>query len=274
MIELLQLRQLSAGYNRQLPVLRQVDLTVEPGDFIGLIGPNGCGKSTLIRIMAGVLTPLQGTIRLGGRLMQGLGRREIARHIAVVPQEAGGRFAFSVEQAVAMGRHPYLGRWQRAGAQDQRAVQDALRQTHIQALAQRSVVALSGGERQRVSIARALAQSPQLLLLDEPTSHLDINHQVEIFDLLRQLNEQRGLSLVCATHDLDYAARYCQRLILLNQGGIFAEGPPEKVLTAAAIEQVYQVAVQVERAGPDGDLYVFPRRGARENWSQDDKAKD
>ncbi|NKB71671.1 MAG: heme ABC transporter ATP-binding protein [Candidatus Latescibacteria bacterium] len=268
---LIQLDKLTVGYHRQPPVLKQVDLAVESGQFIGLIGPNGCGKSTLIRSMAGVLPPQQGTIRLHGQPIDQLGRRQIARQIAVVPQESGVRFAFSVEQTVAMGRHPYLGRWQQPGVADKQAVQEALGQTHTQQLAQRSILALSGGERQRVGIARALAQSPQLLLLDEPTSHLDINHQVEIFELLRHLNRQQGLSIVCATHDLGYAARYCQRLVLLDQGKIVAEGPPEQVLTAAAIEQVYHVAVQVERAGPDGDLQVFPRRGIGKDWDRDEQ---
>jgi iron complex transport system ATP-binding protein len=257
-MKLVELEQVSSGYAKGERVVQGIDLELSAGDFLGLIGPNGCGKSTLIRTMAGVLPLLEGRIALEGRPLKSMARREVARFLGGVPQEAFQPFAFTVQEVVMMGRHPYLGRFQGPGPQDERIVREALEQTDAAHLAGRPITELSGGERQRVIIARALAQRPRVLLLDEPTNHLDINHQVEIFDLLYQLNQERGLALLCATHDLNFAAQYCNRILLMVQGRKFALGRPEEVITAQTIGRAYQVEVRVETDLETGLPRVIP----------------
>jgi len=253
---LLRLEQVRAGYRPGAPVVRGVDLQLREGDFLGLIGPNGCGKSTLIRAATGGLPLDSGAVWLEGRDLGSCPRREVARRLGVVPQGAACAAGFTVREIVAMGRHPHLGRFGRPGREDERRVDEALDQTGTLHLAERQVSELSGGERQRVVVARGLAQTPRLLLLDEPTNHLDINHQVEIFDLLLRLNQEQGLTLLCATHELNLAAGYCGRIALMDQGRIIACGPPAAVLTAGHLSAVYGVQVQVEEAG--GVPRVFP----------------
>ena len=235
---LLDVTGIRAGYYPENPVLDDVDLRLSAGGFLGLIGPNGSGKSTLLRVLAGVLTPWAGQVCLDGANVLDLSRRQLARTIAVVPQEILSPFAFTAGEIVAMGRHPYLPRFGGLGAEDMSAVTDAM--------ASRSILELSGGERQRVVIARALAQQPRLLLLDEPTNHLDINHQVEVLDLLYDLNRNDGLAIVCVTHDLNAAAEYTDHVVLMAPGGrVHAAGPPGDVITADHVEAVYGIRVAV-----------------------------
>ena len=215
---LLELEKAVSGYRADRPVLHGVDLQLHRGDFVGLLGPNGCGKSTLIRAITGIIPLAAGHVTLGGRQLHSLNRREIARLAGVVPQDGAGRFAFSVREVVMMGRHAYTGRFRSPSREDESSVSTAMEQTQVDHLSRRSVVELSGGERQRVIIARALAQRPAVLLLDEPTNHLDINHQVEVFDLLYRLNREEGMSLLCVTHDLNFAAEYCNRIVLMKEG--------------------------------------------------------
>ena len=254
---LLELVSVSAGYEAGRSVVRDVDLSIKEGEFVGLIGPNGCGKTTLMRAIAGVLTPTQGCINLSGKSLNLLSRKEMAKSFSVVPQETAQVFAFSVKETVGMGRNPYLGRFRGPSGTDEEIVEQALARTDTAALAARSILELSGGERQRVVIARALAQQPRILLLDEPTNHLDINHQVEVFDLLLELNHERRITIICVTHDLNYAAEYCDRIVLMHEGRIRADGPPHEVITATTIRQVYGVTVLVEAAG-DGRPRVSP----------------
>lgn len=258
-MSLLELTGVSAGYRRGDPVIRGISLSLQEGAFLGLIGPNGCGKSTLIRAVSGVLDLTEGLIRLDGEQLSGLSRQEIARSIAVLPQDASCAFPFSVREIVTMGRYPHMGRFQSLGPADEEIVEEALVLTDTLRLEGRSITALSGGERQRAMVARALAQRPKLLLLDEPTSHLDINHQVEVFDLLQHLNREQGLTLICVTHDLNYAAEYCDRLLLMSEGAICACGRPEEVVTAETIARVYGVEVVVELSGFGGRPRVTPR---------------
>jgi len=242
---LLRLEQVRAGYRPGAPVVRGVDLQLREGDFLGLIGPNGCGKSTLIRAATGGLPLDSGAVWLEGRDLGSCPRREVARRLGVVPQGAACAAGFTVREIVAMGRHPHLGRFGRPGREDERRVDEALDQTGTLHLAERQVSELSGGERQRVVVARGLAQTPRLLLLDEPTNHLDINHQVEIFDLLLRLNQEQGLTLLCATHELNLAAEFADTVLLLHRGQRLRLGPPAEVLEQELLEEVFETELDV-----------------------------
>jgi iron complex transport system ATP-binding protein len=238
------------GYEAQ-PALRGVDLALGAGEFAGVIGPNGAGKSTLLRVMAGVLRPSAGEVRLLGRRLSDYRRREVARLLAVVPAPGTPQFSFTVREYVSMGRTPYLGRLQPDRPEDGAVVERSLRATDAEPLTDRVITELSAGEWQRVSIARALAQEPRVLLLDEPTAFLDLGHQREVAELLVKLNAEQGITLVWVSHDLNLAAEYCPRLVVLAEGKVRAEGSPEEVLTEALIAEVYGAQVQVDR-GPAG----------------------
>lgn len=219
---------------------------VEPGAFLGIIGPNGSGKTTLLKVMNGLLRPQAGEVRLCGRSLEGMRRRDVAGVIAVVPQEGAVPLTFSVEEMVLMGRTPHLGRFGFEGKADFRIAREAMDRTGVLDLARRPYDALSGGERQRVLIARALAQEPRLILLDEPTAHLDIRHQAGIFDLMKDLNRRRGLTVVAVTHDINLAALYSDEVLLLADGRLHGAGPPGAVVTEANIRRVYRTAVHVD----------------------------
>jgi iron complex transport system ATP-binding protein len=256
-VSLLQLDHVTVGYRPGTPVLQQVSLSVAAGAFAALIGPNGSGKSTFLRVAAGVMAPWSGTVTLAGQDLNECSRRDLARRVAVVPQAAVSDFEFSVEETVAMGRHPHLKRFQGMGDEDRLAITQALELTSTTDLASRSIRELSGGEHQRVIIARALAQQPQLLLLDEPTNHLDINHQVEILDLLSELHEETGLTIVCVTHDLNAAAEFGEQLVLMDAGRPLAIGSAAQVLTEELVRQAYGVDVWIEQIG--GRARIIPK---------------
>lgn len=239
------------------PVVRDIKLHVAAGEMLGLIGPNGAGKSTLLRLATGLLKPATGTIRIHDEDMRALSREEIARRIAVVPQDFSVQFAYTVRQIVELGRMPHLGAWGTLTAADRRSVDHALATTDTLALANHVFQELSGGERQRVLLALALAQDAPIVLLDEPTAHLDIKHQIEALELLRHLNAERGLTVVAILHDLNLAARYFDRLALL-QRTIVADGPPAHVLDAALLSRVYETKVQVGILRGEEHLSVLP----------------
>ena len=240
--------------------LSDVSLTIQPGSLTGLLGPNGCGKTTLLKLLAGVLRPRSGAITLGGRAIDGIARRELARHIAVVPQETHPAFDYSVLEMVLMGRHPHLGAFQLEGPEDIAIARDSLSATGTAHLAERAYMTLSGGEEQRVVIAGALAQAPNVLLLDEPTASLDLAYQMEIAALLHRLNRDRGVSMVLATHDLNLAASLCDSLVLVRSGRVLAHGPTRDVLTATMIRQLYDVDADVHVHAASGHLTVVPIR--------------
>jgi iron complex transport system ATP-binding protein len=240
--------------------LRDISLSVAPGSLTGLLGPNGCGKTTLLKLLSGVLKPELGSVRLGEREVRLLTPRARAQQIAVVPQETHPAFDFTVMDMVLMGRHPHLGAFQLEGPADLAIARDALIATGVAQLAARPYMTLSGGEKQRVVIASALAQMPKVLLLDEPTASLDLGYQLEIASLLKQLNRDRGVTMVLATHDLNLAASLCDTLILIRAGQVLMQGPTREVLTSSTVQQLYGVIADVTFHERAGHVTVIPVR--------------
>ncbi len=252
----IQVKDLTFGYDKQ-PLFYSIQARVERGEMVGLLGPNGSGKTTLLRLLSGLLRAPEGRILLDGRDLATLGRRGIAQQIAVVPQELQVPFAFTVEQMVALGRTPYINLFGTRTNRDHEIVREAMEAAEVVVLAERVFNELSGGERQRVMVAMALAQQPRLLLLDEPTSHLDIKYQIEMLELVRRLNRETGVTVIAALHDLNLAARYFPRLLLF-QRGIVADGGPAEVLEPHLLQRVYGVSVQVGVMHGAEHLSVLP----------------
>ena len=248
--------------------LHGVDLSVPRGAFYAIIGPNGCGKTTLLRLLLGALDPAAGRIAYDDRALGVWPRRELARRVGVVPQSEELVFPISVRELVGMGRYPHLGPWRGEGAADRSAVGAAMARCDVAEFATRPVNTLSGGERQRARLARALAQEPDTLVLDEPTASLDIAHEMGIFELLRAL-ANGGVTVLMVTHNLNVAARYADRLLLLDRGRPVAEGAPEEVFTAETLEHVYRWPIAVKDhpgPGPDtGAPQVTPLRNGTPN---------
>jgi iron complex transport system ATP-binding protein len=243
--------------------LDDVSVAITRGSLTGLLGPNGCGKTTLLRLLAGVLRPSQGTVALQGRPLRDFPRRELARQLAVVPQETHPAFDYTVLEMTLMGRHPHLGLMQLEGPDDIAIAEESLAATGTADFAHRPFATLSGGEKQRVVIASALAQSPSVLLLDEPTASLDLAYQLEVASLLSRLNQERGVTMVIATHDLNLAAALCDSLVLLRAGRVLAQGSPRDVLTGPLVQQLYNVEADVRFHEAAGHLTVVPIRRAR-----------
>lgn len=236
------------------PALDGVDLDVPAGGVYAILGPNGSGKSTLLRVLLGALAPQAGEARYAGRPLAEWTPRELARRIGVVPQAEELAFPITVRELVAMGRYPHLGNWRREGEADRVAIEQAMIRCDVLDLAGRPLATLSGGERQLVRIARALAQQPDTLVLDEPTAALDIRHEMEIFELVAALAATDGVTVVLVTHNINLAARYASRILLLDRGRVAAEGEPAAVLTRETVERVYRWPVVVERhPGPGRD---------------------
>jgi len=225
-----------------------LSFTIERGEVFGVIGPNSAGKTSLLRLLTGVLSPQRGEIRLAGRPIGALRPWELAREVAVVPQEAPRPFPFTVEQLVLMGRYPHAPRRFFEDAADAAAARDAMIATETQALATLPLERLSGGERQRALLARALAQEPRLLVLDEPTAHLDLRYQAETAALLRRLNRERGMTILLVSHDLNLAGELCDRLLLLRAGEIARVGTPAEVLEQGLLEDVFGCRVTVDKS--------------------------
>jgi iron complex transport system ATP-binding protein len=240
----LRLLDLSAGYGSRL-VLRGISLTIEAGQVLALVGPNGAGKSTLIRVLSGVLPARGGEARLNGTDLLRLSPVERARRVAVVPQLVHLPEAFTVGEIVLMGRTPHLSLWAGEGRRDCEVAWSAMRRAHIETLRERPVDELSGGEQQRVMLARALAQEPQVLLLDEPTAHLDLKHQIDVLELVRSLAQEESLAVLMTLHDLNQAALYADRVALMQRGEIVALGSAQEVFTADQLSQVYGVDIAV-----------------------------
>ena len=258
----------SFGYLPAQQVLHDVGATVHRGGLVGILGPNGSGKTTLLRLLAGLLTPQRGRVMLDGDDLRTLGRAAAARRMAVVPQETQLAFEYTVLEMAVMGRYPHLRGFEIEGPDDLAIARDALGATGTLHLESRLFNTLSGGEKQRVVIAGALAQfggrerrqndSTEVLLLDEPTASLDLAYQLEIRSILLQLNQQRNLTVVISTHDLNLAAGLCRHLILLDRGRVLAAGPAEDMLKPALIQQLYGVDVDISVHARTGRLTVVP----------------
>ncbi|HWP83236.1 MAG TPA: ABC transporter ATP-binding protein [Bacteroidota bacterium] len=244
-------------------MLRDLSLEVPRGDFLSILGPNGSGKSTLLRLFGRILIPSAGFITLSGKRLESYSRKELARTIGYVPQETAWIYPFTVLETVLMGRAPHLSGLGFERPHDLAVAQQAMKLTDIIHLADKPVTALSGGERQRVLIARALAQEPQILLLDEPNAHLDLSHQVDLFRLLRGLNQKNGLTILSISHDLHLAANFSKRIMLLASDGgagntAVAIGKPDEVLTSSTLSKVFHTTVTVDRNLVSGYLHIYP----------------
>lgn len=233
-------------------ILHGVDVCVRRGEVLGVLGPNGCGKSTLVRALTGVLPLLGGEVRVGGRVLGEAERRTFAREVAVMSQFQGAPFAFTVREVVEMGRYPHVGSLEPLAVADREAVAWALSVADVAGLAGRALDTLSGGELQRVYFARTLAQGAGVLLLDEPVAHLDLGHQLRLFAVLGELAAERGVGVLCVLHDLNLAAAFCGRLMLMAEGRVVAEGGVEEVLSPERLERVYGVRVGMLRSGVSG----------------------
>jgi len=247
----LELQSVGVAYGHNL-VVKDISFQVMPGEMVGLIGPNGSGKSTIIKAISRVISLRSGKIFLDGKDVFKMRRGDLARLVGVVPQMSILPSAFTAFEIVLMGRNPHLGLLQYESARDMAIAWQAMGRTATQSLAERIVCELSGGEIQRVVVARVLAQEPKSILLDEPTANLDIRHQVEILDLIKSLCQENNLMVVIALHDLNLAAQYCDRLILINDGRVHAQGTPEEVINSQNIKEVY---------GADGCVYAHPFNG-------------
>jgi iron complex transport system ATP-binding protein len=255
-MSLLKIENLSGGYYKE-DIVKGISLTINPKDFMGIIGPNGSGKTTLLRLITRILVPRCGKIYFRNEDIFKLNLKEFCRNVAFVTQDISSSFSFTVIELVLMGRIPHLKRLQFEGKKDMEIAEKALLLTDTLHLRNVRLNELSAGERQRVIIAQALAQEPLLLFLDEPTSHLDIGHQIQILDLLTKLNCQNNLTIVMVIHDLNLASSYCNRIALLDAGIIFKEGSPEVVLTYQNIEKVYKTVVLVNNNPATGKPNVL-----------------
>jgi iron complex transport system ATP-binding protein len=255
---MLEVKKITCGYGKRI-VLKGVSLGITQGELLGIIGPNGSGKTTLLRGISGFLPLTAGAIFFEGRGTHQIPHRELAQKIGVVTQSSEPPPLFSVEEFILLGRIPHWGNLQfLETTKDAHIAESAMELTGVAHLKGRMLGELSGGERQLVFVARAIAQEPHLLLLDEPTTHLDIGHQAQIMDLLRYLNTERALTIVMVLHDLTLASLSCDRLLLLHQGRVRKIGTPKAVLTQGVIEEVYQTTVRVMETSAKGRPVILP----------------
>lgn len=254
----LHVKQVSFAYSNDYgSVLEDIDLKVESGQMVGVIGPNGSGKTTFLRLASGVLHPTKGSILLDGNDLKDLSRNRIAQRVAMVPQYFYMPFSFTVAEVVMMGRTPFIKVLSGAKEHDRDTVRHSLEATGVSEFESRIFNDLSGGERQRAILALAMAQEPKLLLLDEPTAHLDINHQIELLQLVQRLNTEEGITVCAVMHDLNLASLYFNRLVILKNGSVYADGPPHKVLTSEVIQHVYGTKVHVTTHPTTGTPYII-----------------
>jgi iron complex transport system ATP-binding protein len=253
-------RGVAAGYHRRV-VLRDVSIAVAPGELVAVVGPNGAGKSTLLKVLGGNIDPYGGVVELEGRPLSDFDRRTVARRVASLGQESSSAFAFTVMEMVLMGRAPHLSALRLESERDVKIAQEALEHFDLVALASRAINELSGGERRRVFLARVLAQQPKVALLDEPTAFLDLKHVADIFARLAQMRAERAMAVIATLHDLNAAAQYADRILLLKDGKTIACGRPEEVLTRDNLRLVYETEIYVGRNPASGALAILS--GAR-----------
>ncbi len=252
---MLEVKDLSVGYGSR-QILDNINMSAQKGEVLGIIGPNGSGKTTFVKTITRILKQTSGEVLINDKNVQDMSSTEIAKHIGVVSQVISINFEFTVEDIVLMGRTPYIKGGE--SAEDLDIVKEAMEKTNTYFLRERFVTQLSGGELQRVIIARALAQQPDILLLDEPTSHLDITNQIEILNLVKK-ESRKGMLVIAVVHDLNLAAYYCDKLALIHNGNLKAFGPPTRVLTPQNIKNVYNLAVEIITNQITNSLYVIPK---------------
>lgn len=250
-MSILTVANLSSGYGDG-DVIKNISFSLEHGALVAILGRNGSGKSTLIKALQGLLKKTSGTVTVGKKDVFSLTARQLAQQIAYVPQISSLSFEFSVLEIIHMGRYVHQGRMERTTPSDETAIQEVMRLTEISHLQQKKMGHLSGGEQQRVFIARALAQDTPLLLLDEPSSHLDISYQVEIYRILKRLQKEKGKTILAAEHNINLVIPYSQRLMFLRDGEIFAQGPPEELITKSFISDVFQADVDIRENARSG----------------------
>ncbi len=240
------------------PVLREIRFSLSRGEFLAVIGPNGAGKSTLLKLLDGILQPQQGRVLLKDRPLAEYSRRQLARLVGYVPQEFPAAFHFTVQEVVLMGRFPYQPLLGGTRAEDYRVAREAMQITDCLHLSERHFTTLSGGEKQRVILASALCQEPEVLLLDEPTTALDLKHQVHFYRILRQLQRDHKLTIVVVTHDVNLAGLFAERVLVLKEGRVVADGPVETVLTRERLEAVYETPLTLVKHPLSGTPVVLP----------------
>ncbi len=248
------IENMSCTYGK-LPVIDSISFIVPEGNFFIIIGPNGSGKTTLMKTISGIIRPENGTLNVLGRKITDYSRKELACKLAFVPQDAPLDFPFTVSELVLMGRSPYLGPLGIPDENDLETAHQAIVFTGVKHLENRRLDQLSGGERQRVFIARAICQQPEIILLDEPTASLDLSHQVKVMDLMEQLKEEKGVTVIMVSHDVNLAAMYADTLLLLKDGKIVSHGKPDDVLTYQTLESAYDCTLLVDKS----TLGAFPR---------------
>lgn len=248
-----------AGYHNSM-ILNDISFAVSRGEMVGVLGANGAGKSTLIRVLTGLHPPVSGRIVIFGNDVGKIRAEERSRIIAVVPQELKTPMAYTVEELVRMGRTAVLSPWEKLSSGDHRIIERAMIYTDISHLRDRSLDALSGGEKQRAVVAMALAQKPQIILMDEPTTHLDVSHSLEIMQIIERLNIEENITVLLTSHDLNLASEFCRRLILLDCGRVVADGPPAEVLREDILGKVYHCNMRIQRDTNTGSVIVMPER--------------
>lgn len=256
MDSILKIENLCGGYHKK-DIIKNISFDIGKQEFLGIIGPNGSGKSTLLKLMSRALTPREGKVLFQGTDITSMPLKEFCRKIAFVPQDTQVNFAFTSSEIVLLGRTPHLKRLENESSKDFQIAHNAMALTDTLRFKNEYVNELSAGERQRVIIAKALAQEPILLFLDEPTSHLDIGHQIQILDLLKRLNREKKLTVIIVLHDLNLASEYCNRILLLCEGEIYRFGTPQDVLTYQTIEAVYKTVVVVKKNPITSKPYII-----------------
>jgi len=261
-MKIIEIEKLSLGY-RAKKVIEELNLSFEAGEFCALLGPNGAGKSTLLKALIGYLPPLSGRILLSGKDLTRWQKQELAKTISLIPQDFQLQFDYTVEEIVLMGRFPYLGLWQKYSDEDKKIVGEVLEKLDLTQMKDELYSQLSGGERRRVSIARALAQQTEILLLDEAFANLDINHQLEIMQILSEINRQAGKLIILVSHNINLSAEYCQRIVLMKNGKVMADGKPAQIITSQNLEKVYQAKLEIIQNPVSGKPnLIYPGKNA------------
>ncbi len=254
---MLKIKDLTYSYGTN-EVLNNINISVSDGEFIAVIGPNGAGKSTLIKIIDGIIRPECDSIFLNDRSIVEIPRKELAGSIAYLPQESKFTFTYTVREVVLMGRFPYLEAGWAYLPEDLRVVKSVMEMMEISHFSQRNFNELSGGEKQRVLIASALAQEPRIILLDEPTTALDLRHQISIFEILKKLRKEQNITIIVVTHDINLAAQFCERIILMKSGQVIRDGVPENVLKFQVLQETFGVKVYIDINPLTNSLYILP----------------